>query len=93
MKKLDRVTPSLDERQQLRSLSRRGHCDARRLRRARVLLLADQSEHGLGWHEAAVADAMGFGHRAVERQRCVEDSLDAVLENKPAERVCHVARL
>jgi hypothetical protein len=73
------VTLPPEERQQLAKLLSAGKRSARTLTRARTLLLADQAGGGPAWEGAATADALGCGHRTVERvrQRFVEQGLDA----------------
>jgi transposase len=67
------------ERQQLRDLTRRGSAPARRIRRARVLLLADE-----GRPDAAIAGAVGCCVATVEnvRRRFAADRL-AALDDRP----------
>jgi hypothetical protein len=75
------VTLSADERRQLDDLVRSGKRSARGITRARVLLLTDQGPDGPGWEDRRVAEALGCGHRAVERvrERFVTAGLDAAL--------------
>src|SRR5262249_34256579 len=56
--------------------------------RARILLKADQAWGGPAWDDARIADALGCGHRTVERvrQRFVESGLESALAHKPQER-------
>ena len=79
------VTLTPDERGQLEALTRGGKRSARSITRARVLLLADQGDGGPGWEDRRVAEALGCGHRTVERvrERFVTDGLDAALTHKP----------
>jgi hypothetical protein len=88
------VTLSADERGQLEALTRSGKRSACTLLRARILLLADQAESGPGWEDWRVAEALGCGHRTVERirERFVTEGLDDALTHKkpanpPRERV------
>lgn len=78
------VTLSPDERDRLDALTRAGKRSARTITRARILLLADQGDGGPGWEDARVAEALGCGHRTVERvrERFVTDGLDAALSHK-----------
>jgi Homeodomain-like domain len=78
------VTLSPDERGHLDALTKTGKRSARTITRARILLLADQGDGGPGWEDRRVADALGCGHRTVERvrERFVTDGLDAVLSHK-----------
>jgi hypothetical protein len=52
--------------------------------RARILLLTDQGDEGPGWEDRRVAEALGCGHRTVERirERFVTEGLDAALNHK-----------
>jgi transposase len=80
------VTLTPDEREQLEALTRSGRRSARTITRARVLLLTDQGEHGSAWEDRRVAEALGCGHRTVERVReqFVSEGLDAALTHKKA---------
>lgn len=82
------VTLAAEERAELDRLTRSGRRSARTITRARVLLLADQGDHGPGWEDRRVAEAVGCGHRTVERirERCVLEGLDAALTHKPQAR-------
>jgi transposase len=82
------VTLTVDEREQLEVLVRAGKRSARTITRARVLLKADQADGGPAWEDARIADALGCGHRTVERvrERFVTAGLDAALYHKPQER-------
>jgi transposase len=79
------VTLTTDERQHLNALVRAGKRSARVLTRARILLLTDQGDRGPGWEDRRVAEALGCGHRTVERlrERFVTEGLDAALTHKP----------
>lgn len=63
-KKQHSVELTDDERRQLRDLTRRGAAAARRIRRARILLLAAD-----GWPDARVAAAVGCCVATVENLR------------------------
>jgi transposase len=82
------VTLTPDEREQLDAMTRAGKRSARTITRARILLLADQGDGGPGWEDRRVAEALGCGHRTVERvrERFVTDGLDAALAHKPQDR-------
>jgi transposase len=82
------VTLTPDERERLEALTRAGKRSARTITRARVLLLADQGEAGPAWEDRRVAEALGCGHRTVERlrERFVTGGLDAALAHKPQAR-------
>ena len=79
------VTLTADERDQLEALTRAGKRSARTITRARILLLADQGEGGPGREDRWIAEALGCGHRTVERvrERFVTGGLDAALTHKP----------
>jgi len=82
------VTLTSDEREQLEAMTRAGKRSARTITRARALLLTDQGEGGPAWEDARVAQALGCGHRTVERvrERFVTDGLDAALNHKPQDK-------
>jgi hypothetical protein len=78
------VTLTADERDRLGALTESGRRSARTTRRARILLLVDQGEYGPSWEDRRVAEALGCGHRTVERvrERLVAEGLDAALSHK-----------
>ena len=82
------VTLTTEERRDLAKLVSAGKRSARTLTRARILLKADQAQGGPAWDDARIAEALGCGHRTVERvrERFVERGLDAALAHKPQER-------
>jgi transposase len=82
------VTLTVEERRDLAKLVSAGKRSARTLTHARILLKADQAEGGPAWEDAAIAEALGCGHRTVERirQRFVEQGLEAALHHKPQDR-------
>ena len=82
------VTLTLEERDRLSRLTGAGKASARTLTRARILLKADQADGGPAREDAAIVEALGCGHRTVERvrQRFVEQGLDAALSHKPQDR-------
>jgi transposase len=83
------VTLTTEEREGLGRMISRGKADARKLAHARVLLLADVSEGGLGWTDAGIAEAVRVSVRTIERvrQRFVEEGVEAALLPKPSSRV------
>lgn len=89
MEKRYRVTLRETEREDLRKLVRVGKAAARKLVRARILLLADQSEGGSSKSDPAIVESLGCGRASVERvrKRFVEEGLDAVLNPPPSSRV------
>jgi transposase len=89
------VTLTPEERDHLTGLVSAGKRSARTITRARVLLLADQAAGGPGWEDARIAEALGCGHRTVERvrQRFVEDGPDAALHHQPQRRPSVAAKV
>jgi len=77
-----------EEREELEALVRRGKAAARKLTRARALLLSDQGEGGPGWIDADIGEALGISTRCVEmlRKRAVEQGPLAAIERKPQAR-------
>lgn len=69
-----------DERARLETFTRKGVAAAREVRRARILLLADE-----GRQDAAVADAVGCCPATVARvrRRCAEAGVEAALRDRP----------
>jgi transposase len=57
--------------------------------RARILLKADQGEHGSGWHDQQIIEALEVGHATVERTRkqFVQGGLQAALFPQQARQV------
>lgn len=82
------VTLSADERTRLEALARAGKRSARTITRARILLLADQGPAGPGWEDRRVAEALGCGHRTVERirERFVTEGIDTALSHRQPSR-------
>ena len=80
MAKRYRVTLADEERERLRSLTRQGKSAARTVRRAQILLLADE-----GQTDEAIASALhrGLSTVARTRQRFVEEGLEAALVDRP----------
>lgn len=72
------VTLTEDERQFLESMLSKGKADARVLRRAAILLKADEAQ---GWTDEQIAEAYGVSTRTVERarQHFVELGLETTL--------------
>jgi len=73
------VNLTADERATLQQLLRRGRPSARRVARARILLKADE-----GFSDAEVAAAVDVGIATVHRirQRCVEEGIEAALNER-----------
>lgn len=89
MEKRYRVTLPEAERQELQAMVRAGKAAARKLVRARVLLLADQAEGGPAKSDPEIIEALGCGRATVERIRkqFVEEGLEETLQPKPSMRV------
>ena len=83
-----RVTLTQEERAGLGRLIASGKGAARRLKNARILLKADQSEDGPGWSDERIAEAIECSSKTVVRlrERFVEQGLDAALDRKPTSR-------
>lgn len=83
-----KVTLTEAERTELTALVNKGRGQARRLRRARMLLLADEAQAGGGWKDTDIAKALNAGVRTVERirQKCVEQGLEAALNHTRPKR-------
>lgn len=78
-----RIRLSSDERETLSEQVNKGSGAAGRMRRARILLMADENQAGGGFKDAAIAKALGAHQRTVERVRetCVEQGLAAALNH------------
>ena len=89
MEKRYRVTLTESERGDLQKLVSVGKASARKLTRARMLLLADQAAGGSAKSDPEIVEALGCGRASVERIRkqFVEEGLEAVLEPKPSQRI------
>lgn len=88
MQKRYRVTLTESERQDLQTLVSTGKAAARKLVRARILLLADQAESGPAKADPQIVAALGCGRATVERvrQQFVEEGLDETLTPRPTTR-------
>jgi hypothetical protein len=88
MEKRYRVTLTEEEREGLQKLVSVGKGAARKLARARMLLLADQAEGGPSRADPEIVKALGCGRATVERVRklFVEEGLEATLQPKPTTR-------
>jgi transposase len=89
MAKLYRVTLTQAERQDLQQMISRGKGDARKLAHARILLQADESDHGPQRTDQQIADSLDTTTRTVERvrQRFVEQGLEAALVPARSKRI------
>src|SRR6516162_4361046 len=79
------VRLSVEEREQLETLIRKGKGPARRLLKARILLKADVSDAGEGWSDDKIIVALDTSASMVYRVRkqLVEEGFEAVLSRKP----------
>src|SRR5262245_16514543 len=82
------VRLSVEERDQLDALIRKGKSSAQRLMKARILLKADVSEDGEGWSDSRIVEALETSATTVyrTRQQLVEEGLEAVLSRKKPSR-------
>ena len=89
MRKRYRVTLTEAEQIDLRKVVSVGKAAAQKLVRARILLLADESEGGSSKSDPEIVASLGCGRASVERvrKRFVEDGLEAALHPKPSQRV------
>jgi hypothetical protein len=89
MEKRYRVTLTEQERQELQKMVSTGKAAAKKLVRARILLLADQTEGGPAKSDPEICEALGCGRATVERVRkqFVENGLEATLQPAPSQRV------
>ena len=81
--KIYRVTLTDEERAELTAIVNKGKGIARRMRRSRILLLADESRADGGWKDVDIAQALGVHQRTVERirEKCVELGVEAALNH------------
>ena len=82
------VTLTAKEREELARMTSAGKAAARKLTRARILLLADETEQAPAKSDPEIVDALGCGRATVERvwKQFVEEGLEAVLTRKPTIR-------
>ena len=82
------VRLSVEEREQLDAMIRKGKSSAQRLMKARILLKADVSEDGEGWSDSEIVEALGTSLTTVyrTRQQLVEEGLEVVLSRKKPSR-------
>ena len=82
--KRNKVSLREAERRPLTGLVQSGKAAARKLTRARILLLADEGEGGMGWTDREIVAALSVSRPTVERtrQRWVEGDMEAALSHK-----------
>ena len=90
MNKRYRVTLTAEERKELKAFVRVGKGSAGKLRRARILLKADQARGGPGWADQRIAELLECGVATIERirQRFVEEGLGAVYQGTSDGPLC-----
>ena len=79
------VQLSLEEREALEQVVRRGKTAAWKIQRAQALLKCDAGPHGAAWSDAKIAEAYGCTTRSLGswRKRAVEEGPWSLLERKP----------
>lgn len=80
-----RVTLNEEERESLSALVKKGKAAARKIVRARILLLSDEGEQGPGKPDLEIVSALDCGVRTVERTRrkFVTQGLEKAICAKP----------
>ena len=83
-----RVTLTEEERAVVTRLVSVGKASARKLTRARILVLADQSDNGPARSDEQIRDALGIGLSTISRvrKRFVLESFEAALNPRPQPR-------
>jgi transposase len=86
-----KVTLSSEERLHLQSLISKGKSAAQKLRRARILLKADESPGSPAWIDEQISKAVEVNISTVEktRQAFVEEGMEAALNRKKPSRLGH----
>ena len=81
--KIYKVTLTNEERAKLTAIVSKGKGNARRMRRAQMLLLADENQPDGAWKDADIAQALNAHARTVERTRetCVKAGVEAALNH------------
>ena len=81
--KIYHITLTDEEREELTAIANKGKGDARRIRRSRILLLADENRSDGGWKDADIAQALAAHRRTVERvrEKCVELGVEVALNH------------
>lgn len=83
-----KVTLTKAERDELTQFVNIGKGKAARLKRARILLMADEAQADGGWKDRQIAKALSSHARTVERvrQRCVEIGIEAAINHAQPRR-------
>lgn len=81
--KIYTVTLTKEERETLTAFVTKGKGNARRLRRAQILLMADEAQEGGGWKDSDMAKALNAHVATVERTRkaCVLNGIEAAMNH------------
>lgn len=81
--KIYKVTLTNEERAQLTAIVSKGKGNVRRMRRAQMLLLADENQPDGAWKDAYIAKALNAHVRTVERTRekCVLVGIETALNH------------
>jgi hypothetical protein len=84
MKNKYTVKLNTEEQNRLRSLTTSGILSVRAMKRAQILLKADESADGPGWSDAAIANALEVHPLTVSgvRKRYLERGLESVLQGR-----------
>ena len=85
--KIYRVTLTSEEREDLTALVNKGTGPAGKLKRARILLMADEAQ-GRGWKDDEIVQALHTSRRTVERTRekCVAMGVAAAINHTQPKR-------
>ena len=78
-----KVTLTIEEREELTALVNKGKGAAGKLKRSRILLMADETQANGGWKDADIVQALHTSRRTVERtrQKCVEMGIEAAINH------------
>jgi transposase len=81
--KIYKVTLTKEERAELTALVTKGKGNVRRLRRAQILLMADEAQEGGSWKDRDIAKALNAHVATVERTRkaCVLTGIEAAMNH------------
>jgi transposase len=82
------VKLTVEDRQSLEALLKRGRVAARKVKRAWILLKADAGPEGSSWSDEQIREAYDVGLMTIyrTRQTWVEEGLHAVLNSRPCAR-------
>jgi len=84
-----KITLELEEREQLKQLTRKGKIAASKFIHARALLLCDQGQYNSrAWKVMAAAKGLGVSTRTIEhvKKRFVEEGIDSAIGRKASTR-------